>query len=97
MASGGHSHRYNNSGGHLIVITTQDSTLSRLASGISLSCCTRNLHAFGANKVPRRNIATAHAIQQQMCKATLSPTHSSSWARKEHAVALSNDRSSAKP
>jgi hypothetical protein len=71
----------------VIVITNQDSTSSRLLPGSSYSCCIRNLHALVHKQCHPVHITTAHEILQrrkwQLCKSTLPPNHSGSWARKE--------------
>jgi hypothetical protein len=71
----------------VLVITNQDSTSSRLLPGSSYSCCIRNLHALVHKQCHPVHITTAHEILQrqkwQLCKLTLPPNHSGSWARKE--------------
>jgi hypothetical protein len=67
--------------------TNQDSTSSRLLPGSSSSCCIRNLHALVHKQCHPVHITTAHEILQrrtwQLCKSTLPPNHSGSWARKQ--------------
>jgi hypothetical protein len=61
----------------VIVVTSQDSTSSRLLPGSSYSCCIRNLHALVHKQCHPVHITTAHAWS--LCPVGLfSPRHSSS-------------------
>jgi hypothetical protein len=66
----------------VIDIAVQDSF--RLLPGSSYSCCIRNLHALGDKKHHPVNIRRAHETLQQrewqLCKSTLRPNHSGTWA-----------------
>jgi hypothetical protein len=79
----------------VIVITNLDSTSSRLLPGSSYSCCIRNLHALVHKQCHPVHITTAHDFlllllheilqrrKWQLCKLTLPPNHSGSWAQKQ--------------
>jgi hypothetical protein len=70
----------------LFVLTIQESASSRLLPGSSCSCCIRNLHALMYKWCHPVNVTTPHEILQrrqcQLCKSTLLPNHSGSWALK---------------
>jgi Tfp pilus assembly protein PilV len=85
-----HTHRYvtlSHVTLHQDLLQIRTLTSSRLLPGSSYSCCIRNLRALVHKQCHPVHITTAHEILQQriwqLCKSTLPPNHSGSWARKE--------------